>query len=147
MDLNPQPHWGLGLPVYTFATSPIRRYLDVVIHRQILGALNGGASLYGREDLEKILLTIEPAMRRAGLLKTRRLRYWLLKYLTGQTGQKKEALVVEQLPNRYRLLFPDLLLEVFLTAPASLKLKPGDTVRVRLDKVIPRGDVVKLSLA
>jgi exoribonuclease II len=147
MDLNPQPHWGLGLPVYTFATSPIRRYLDVVIHRQILGALNGGAPLYGQEDLERILLTIEPAMRRAGLLKTRRLRYWLLKYLAGQTGQKKEALVVEHLPNRYRLLFPDLLLEVFLTAPASLKLKPGDTVRVRLDKVLPREDVIKLSLA
>ncbi len=147
MDLSPQPHWGLGLPVYTFATSPIRRYLDVVIHRQILGALNGGEPLYGQEDLEKILMTIEPAMRRAGLLKTRRLRYWLLKYLAGQTGQKKEALVVEHLPNRYRLLFPDLLLEVFLTAPASLKLKPGDTVRVRLDKVLPREDVVKLSLA
>ncbi len=147
MDLTPQPHWGLGLAVYTFATSPIRRYLDVVIHRQILGALNGGTPVYGQEDLEKILLTIEPAMRRAGLLKTRRLRYWLLKYLAGQVGTKKEALVVEPLPNRYRLLFPDLLLEVFLTAPASLRLKPGDTVRVRLDKVAPREDVVKLSLA
>jgi exoribonuclease-2 len=147
MDLTPQPHWGLGLPEYTFATSPIRRYLDVVIHRQILGALNGGEPLYGQQDLEKILLAIEPAMRRAGFLKTRRLRYWLLKYLAGQTGQKKEALVVEHLPNRYRLLFPDLLLEVFLTAPASLKLKPGDTVRVRLDKVLPRDDVIKLSIA
>jgi len=33
MDFTPQPHWGLGLPEYTFATSPIRRYLDLVIHR------------------------------------------------------------------------------------------------------------------
>jgi exoribonuclease-2 len=147
MDLTPQPHWGLGLPVYTFATSPIRRYLDVVIHRQILGALNGGTPLYGKDDLEKILLTIEPAMRRAALLKTRRLRYWLLKYLAGQVGQKKEALVVEPLPNRYRLLFPDLLLEAFVTAPPSFGLKFGDTVRVRLDKVAPREDVIKLSLA
>jgi exoribonuclease-2 len=147
MDLTPLPHWGLGLPVYTFATSPIRRYLDVVIHRQILNALKGGEPFYGMDQLEKILMTIEPAMRRAGFLKTRRLRYWLLKYLTGQVGQKKEALVVEPLPNSYRLLLPDLLLEVFLAAPASLKLKPGDTVRVRLDKVSPREDVVKLSLA
>jgi exoribonuclease-2 len=147
MDFTPQPHWGLGLPVYTFATSPIRRYLDLVIHRQILSLLNGGSPLYGQDELEKILMTIEPAMRRAGLLKTRRLRYWLLKYLAGQVGQKKEALVVEPLQNRYRLLFPDLLLEVFLAAPASLKLKPGDTVRVRLDRVLPREDVIKLSLA
>ncbi len=54
---------------------------------------------------------------------------------------------MEPVNNRYRLLFPDLLLEVFLTAPVSLKLKPGDTVRVRLDKVVPREDLVKLSLA
>jgi len=77
-------------------------------------------------------MTIEPAMRRAGLLKARRLRYWLLKYLAGQVGQKKEVLAVEPLPNRWRVLFPDLLLEAFLTVPASLDLKPGDTVRVRL---------------
>lgn len=147
MDLTPQPHWGLGLPEYTFATSPIRRYLDLVIHRQILGALSDSPPPYGREDLEKILMTIEPAMRRAGFLKTRRLRYWLLKYLAGQVGQKKEALVVEPVNSRYRLLFPDLLLEAFLTAPASLKLKPGDTVKVRLDKVVPREDLIKLSLA
>jgi exoribonuclease II len=147
MDLVPQPHWGLGLPVYTFATSPIRRYLDLVVHRQILSAMNGGPPFYGEEELERILMTIEPAMRRAGFLKTRRLRYWLLKYLAGQTGQKKEALVVESLPNRCRLVFPDLLLEAFVTASPSLGLKPGDTVRVRLDKVAPREDVVKLSLA
>jgi exoribonuclease II len=147
MDLTPQPHWGLGLPVYTFATSPIRRYLDLVVHRQILSATNGGPPFYGGEELERILMTIEPAMRRAGFLKTRRLRYWLLRYLAGQTGQKKEALVVESLPNRCRLVFPDLLLEAFVTAPPSLGLKPGDTVRVRLDKVMPREDVIKLSLA
>ncbi|MBW1990576.1 MAG: VacB/RNase II family 3'-5' exoribonuclease [Deltaproteobacteria bacterium] len=147
MDFTPQPHWGLGLPEYTFATSPIRRYLDLVIHRQILGALNGGTTVYSQEELEKILMTIEPAMRRAGLLKARRLRYWLLKYLAGQVGQKKEVLAVEPLPNRWRVLFPDLLLEAFLTVPPSLDLKPGDTVRVRLDKVSPREDVIKLSLA
>jgi exoribonuclease-2 len=147
MDLKPQPHWGLGLPQYTFATSPIRRYLDLVIHRQILSLLMGAPPFYGPEELEKIAAVIEPAMRRAGLLKTLRLRYWLLKYLSGRVGQKLEALVVEVLPHRSRLLLPDLLLDVPFTAPASLRLKPGDLVQVRLDKVVPREDLIKLSLA
>ena len=147
MDLNPQPHWGLGLPQYTFATSPIRRYLDLVIHRQILSPLVGGPPFYSPEELEKIAAIIDPAMRRAGLLKNLRLRYWLLKYLAGRVGQKLEALVVEATPHRSRVVLPDLLLDAPFTAPASLRLKPGDLVQVRLDKVAPREDQIKLSLA
>ena len=137
MDLEPQPHWGLGLDHYTLATSPIRRYLDLVTHRQLLAYLCAAPPPYSPEELGQILTTIEPAMRRAGLLKTRRLRYWLLKYLAVRVGQKKEALVLEALPHRYRLLFPDILLEVFLPAPATLKLNAGDLVLVRLDRVNP----------
>ncbi|MFZ5448463.1 MAG: ribonuclease catalytic domain-containing protein [Thermodesulfobacteriota bacterium] len=147
MDLAPSPHWGLGLPCYTFATSPIRRYLDLVIHRQILAVVSGHPPIYSPDDLEQILTTIEPAMRRAGQLKTRRLRYWLLKHLSTRVGQRLEALVLEGLPHRYRLMFPDILLELFMAAPATAKLSPGDTVLVRLDRVNPREDHIKVSLA
>ena len=147
MDLEPQPHWGLGLEHYTLATSPIRRYLDLVTHRQLFSALCSAPPPYNPEELGQILTFIEPAMRRAGILKTRRLRYWLLKYLAGKVGQKKEALVLEALPHRYRLLFPDILLEFFLPAPATLTLNPGDLVLVRLERVLPREDQIKVSLA
>ncbi len=147
MDLSPSPHWGLGLPCYTFATSPIRRYLDLVIHRQLLAVVSGHPPAYRPEDLEQILATIEPVMRRAGQLKTRRLRYWLLKYLSTRVGQKLEALVLDRLPHRYRLMLPDILLELFMTPPATVKLSPGDTVLVRLDRVNPREDQIKVSLA
>jgi exoribonuclease-2 len=147
MDLSPSPHWGLGLPCYTFATSPIRRYLDLVIHRQLLAVVSGHPPVYRPEDLEQILSTIEPAMRRAGQMKTRRLRYWLLKHLAGRVGQKLEALVLETLPHRYRLIFPDILLELFMAAPVTVKLSPGDNVLVRLDRVNPREDQIKVSLA
>ncbi len=146
MNLDPQPHWGLGVPCYTFATSPIRRYLDLVSHRQVLALVSGTAPAYDREALENIVAQIDPAMRRANLLKTRRLRYWLLKYLSARVGQTREALVLESMPHRYRLMFPDLLLEFFFQPPPSLKLTPGDTVLVRLDKVSPREDQVKVSL-
>jgi exoribonuclease II len=147
MDLRPSPHWGLGLACYTFATSPIRRYLDLVIHRQLLAAVSGQARIYEPEELEQILTIIDPAMRRAGQLKTRRLRYWLLKHLASRVGQRREALVLESLPHRYRLMLPDLLLEFFMATPAAVRLSPGDTVLVRLDRVNPRGDQIKVSLA
>lgn len=147
MDLTPSPHWGLGLPCYTFATSPIRRYLDLVIHRQLLAVVSGHPPIYTPDDLEQILTTIEPAMRRAGQLKTRRLRYWLLKHLSSRVGQRLEALVLESMPHRYRLMLPDILLELFMASPATVKLSPGDTVLVRLDRVNPREDQIKVALA
>jgi VacB/RNase II family 3'-5' exoribonuclease len=35
-----EPHFGLGLPQYTNATSPIRKYTDLLIHRVIKAKLN-----------------------------------------------------------------------------------------------------------
>lgn len=38
---QPEPHFGLGFNQYTTATSPIRKYTDLVIHRLIKATLNG----------------------------------------------------------------------------------------------------------
>ncbi|GAB4819868.1 hypothetical protein N2152v2_006914 [Parachlorella kessleri] len=44
-------HFGLALPFYTHFTSPIRRYADVVVHRQVLAAVAAGGHLVQGEDL------------------------------------------------------------------------------------------------
>ncbi len=43
VGLQPAPHAGLGLDAYTQATSPIRRYQDLVVHRRDQGIARGRA--------------------------------------------------------------------------------------------------------
>lgn len=47
-------HIGLGIENYVHATSPIRRYADLVTQRQIIRSLRGESSCYSFEEIENI---------------------------------------------------------------------------------------------
>jgi ribonuclease R len=50
----PLGHWGLGFSDYTHFTSPIRRFSDLVVHRQLFACLIGAHLPYNRKQLEVI---------------------------------------------------------------------------------------------
>jgi len=43
LDIAKYSHYALNLPLYTHFTSPIRRYADVLVHRQLDSILQGGS--------------------------------------------------------------------------------------------------------
>ena len=47
-------HFSLNAPAYTHFTSPLRRYLDLVVHRVLIAALSGKSAPYSREELAEI---------------------------------------------------------------------------------------------
>lgn len=56
VDPDQLHHYGLGLDLYTHFTSPIRRYADLIVHRQLLSALDvcQDKSLLGHNELQEI---------------------------------------------------------------------------------------------
>lgn len=44
LDIAKYSHYALNVPVYTHFTSPIRRYADVLVHRQLDSILQGGGT-------------------------------------------------------------------------------------------------------
>ena len=42
LDIAKYGHYALSTPLYTHFTSPIRRYADILVHRQLESVLQGG---------------------------------------------------------------------------------------------------------
>lgn len=142
-----KPHSGLGLDAYVQATSPIRRYMDLVTQRQLHHLLLEGKALWDEEALEQIRTHVEPVIKRLTMIKRNRLRYWSLKFLAQNPGSRYEAIVLDELKTKYRILLTGLLFLGDLKKQNGIKLKPGEQILVEARHVDPWQDDVHLSLA
>lgn len=103
----PAPHAGLGLPAYVQATSPLRRYLDLVTHQQMRAHLAGRGQLTAQEMTERVGAT----MAVAGTVRaTERLarRHWTMVYLMQNPEWEGEGVLVERRGRRGIALVPSL---------------------------------------
>ncbi len=84
LSLHPEYHAGIGLDFYAQLSSPIRRYADLVLQRQLLGALtnrDNQAAIYTVDELLTVLAGAENAEASGRELERRAKRYWTLRYL------------------------------------------------------------------
>jgi exoribonuclease-2 len=139
---KPAFHAGLGLDAYVTATSPIRRYHDLVTQRQIRSVL-GLESPYSDEDITRITHALEESIANVGKIQFNRKRYWLLKYMEGHIGQKTPAFVIDKKRNSYTVMLTEYMIEYNLAA-SGLKLKPGDSITLVISHANARKDSLSL---
>lgn len=135
LTVHPKPHSGLGLNSYTTVTSPIRRFLDMVIQMQISNMIHGKGILFSADECKNFAGTIQQKLGRANTVRQQRHRYWILRYLEGQVGNMVSALVVSHGPKRINLILLDCLFDIDLPPNPSFPVEPGDTVKVRIARV------------
>jgi exoribonuclease II len=129
---KPAPHAGLGLELYVQCTSPLRRYLDLVVHQQLRAHVRGQTLLDSKEIMERVaaLDAVAGDVRRAERLSV---THWILVYLQQQPEWQGDAIVVEKRGARDLLIIPDLALETQLYQRHQVPLDA--VVRVMLEKV------------
>ncbi|MBW2355887.1 MAG: RNB domain-containing ribonuclease [Deltaproteobacteria bacterium] len=146
LDTQPQPHVGLGLDAYVTATSPIRKYFDLVTQRQLRAGL-GIEAPYSPEEIARLLQMLEQPLARVALIQRRRQRYWLLKYLEGRVGAREEAICLQRRRSSYLILMPAYMLECDLPLSVGTTLNPKDLVQVTIQHVDARRDLLRVFLS
>ena len=141
------PHSGLGLDAYTHATSPIRRYFDLVVQRQIRNFLMGEPLVYDKKELEEIRTFVEPVIKYLQNIKRNRIRYWVLKYLSRHQGEKFKALILDEFRKKYRIVLSDFFLISEIDRQQGVIQRPGEEIIVKVRKADPWDDMLKLEFA
>ncbi|MDA0745173.1 MAG: RNB domain-containing ribonuclease [bacterium] len=138
MSVEPGLHGGLGVEPYCQVSSPLRRYADLVVQRQVIAFLTGQDLPYHTEDIRNTLFATEERMGELIRLERRRERYWLLKYLSRFIGEEFEAMVLEAWDREVNV---EILALAFQTAVRfSRPVTPGERVRLRLGRSDPWAD-------
>jgi exoribonuclease-2 len=140
---KPERHSGLGLDAYVTATSPIRKYCDLVTQRQIRAAFDL-ESAYTTEEIDGVIQSLEQPMANVSRIQQRRLRYWILKYLEKRVGEKQEAIVLARRRRTFQVIIPAYMIECELPVTSGLDLKPEDLVQVVIQRVNARKDVLSV---
>ena len=144
IETSAGPHSGLGVDTYIQVSSPIRRYFDLLVQRQIRSYLMGEVSVYDKKGLEEFRLFVEPLIKDYMTIKRNRIRYWTLKYLSQHKGETYHAVLLDELRRKYRIVLCDFFLIAEIARRDGVIMRPGEEFLVKVEKVDPWDDVLKL---
>ena len=142
ISTEPGAHAGLGVPAYIQASSPLRRYPDLVIQRQVSHFLKTGEKFYSDEEISSVAQRADMQIREISRMEFDREKYWFLKHLDTErrelerAGEESihEAYVLDNQPNRAGVM--DLVQYPFrVRAALGSEVKPGEVVKLRLHSV------------
>ena len=101
-------HYGLATPIYTHFTSPIRRYADLVVHRQLaatIGYEGLDGSLLSKTKLEAVCKNINVRHRNAQMAGRASIEYYVGQALKGRVVDE-EGFVMKVFENGFVVFVP-----------------------------------------
>ena len=120
-SINPMPHSSLGLKSYLHATSPIRRYADLLVNYQLNRYLNN-KELISKEDVEQITLEINKLGRQNIMRYREDQKYWITKWFKENTFKEYNVILLNWI-NKYKCICILYFIEYHFSTICNLKSK------------------------
>jgi exoribonuclease-2 len=132
-SLVPGPHAGIGAPFYLQATSPIRRYTDLLHQRQIAAILSGGAPPHDAAAVREMVDGLYRQERLVRAAEADREDYWIAAWLEARRGEVFDAVVSRPVQRgRGHAWIPRMLLERPFRWPKEGPAAPPEGASIRL---------------
>ncbi|MBR6057125.1 MAG: RNB domain-containing ribonuclease [Victivallales bacterium] len=132
LSTYPAPHFGLGLDLYVQVSSPLRRYADLVILRQLSAHFANKPHPYRQEELFSVLDNVDSTSNQNKYLEREANKYWMLEYIAKNClGRIFPAMVVRQEGNLVLAEIDQLYERGVVYTRDHVRLGEKITVRVR----------------
>ena len=115
MGLTPAQHFCMGLSYYSQATSPIRRYADLLLQRNIKNFLLNQNHLYTEDELRILLATIQPKITQANQAERESLHYWLRRYIEENIDKEYTGFITRTVQGGALCELDDLFMRIQIT--------------------------------
>lgn len=141
---TPSRHATLGLESYSQVTSPIRRYLDLLVHFQLKAHLRGDPLPFSSHEITELAQGASVAAYEATLVERQTKRYWALEYLRRHQKEVWDVMMLRWLREDDGLgliMVEDLGLELAMRFNRSVTL--GEQFQVRVSHANPRQDIIR----
>jgi len=98
MSTKPEAHQGLGVEQYLWASSPLRRYSDLVNQRQLLALIGGEKPPYAENDAELFAAAADFELTYAQYaeFQNRMEHYWCLRWILQERVEEAAASVIRE---------------------------------------------------
>jgi exoribonuclease-2 len=143
--VRPGRHYTLGVDGYCQVTSPLRRYLDLVNHRQIKARIRHRPPPHTEGDLHVLVTQSEEATSRARRAMSNTRRQWLLRHMAASARKTWTGSVIRPVGKRWLAEIGDLAFQVAFLP--SGWVTPGQRVELVVRKIDPEGDVLRIDEA